>query len=58
MGSLGWIFGKYWEGDRALEQAPWGSIHGPKPAYVQEAFGQLSWMACLTYRLPCVESGV
>jgi len=39
----------------ALEQAPQGSGHGPKPVAVPEAFRQCSWMHGSTFRLPCVE---
>lgn len=48
----------YWEGGEALEQAPRGSGHGPKPGRVQEGFGQHPSMYGLAFRSACVESGI
>lgn len=50
-------FGSYSQRS-VLEQGHQGSDHGPKPVGSQEAFGQCSWIYGLTFRLPCVESGV
>lgn len=42
----------------STEQGPFASGHSPKPASIQNVFGQHSWIFGLTFIFTCVESGV
>lgn len=48
----------HWLDGQALQKAPQGSLHGPKPDSVQKAFRQCFYKYDLTFKFPCVESWV